>query len=300
MNIMLWVMAMKNIKTALKKDIGILLLDIIAVNLSYFLALVFRAAVDDVGLIFTPAYDFPLYFGVFLRFAPIYTVACIIIFIIFHLYGAVWKFAGINDMYRIIGAWLVTTAVQVLGTMTLMRIMGYQIGRMPYTYYMVGSVLQLLLVSAIRFASRFVLVEKNRRQKKEGKAIIVGAGELGTLTMNVLQSGKNFNVCAIVDTEKERVGLLINGVPVFGIETLDPLLDKNNINCVFLAEPDLSVSDRMMIAAACRKRGIELRERAADSEETVTEEQFVVPTTVMESEWAERYKEQFGEEPSFF
>lgn len=291
---------MEKIKTVLKKDIGLLLLDILAVNLSYFLALVFRAAVDDVILILDQAYDFPLYFNIFLRFAPIYTVACIIVFYLFHLYGAVWKYAGINDLYRILGAWLVTTAVQVFGTIVFMRLMGYQIARMPSTYYLVGSALQLLFMLANRFTSRFVSTEKKRRQKKTGKAVIVGAGELGTLTMNALQSGRNFEVCAVVDTEKERVGLLLNGVPVFGIETLEPLLDKNDINCVFLAEPDLSPSDRMKIASACRKRGIELRERAVNSEEMVTEEQFVIPTAVMEDEWAEKYKQQFGEEPSFF
>lgn len=43
----------------LKKDIGILLLDIIAVNLAYFLALVFRAAVNGMGTLFGDAYKFP-------------------------------------------------------------------------------------------------------------------------------------------------------------------------------------------------------------------------------------------------
>ena len=43
---------MDRIKNALKRDIWILLLDIVAVNLAYFLALAFRVAVNDMGGIF--------------------------------------------------------------------------------------------------------------------------------------------------------------------------------------------------------------------------------------------------------
>ena len=40
----------------------------------------------------------------FLKFAPFYTILCILVFAIFRLYGGMWRYAGINDMNRIIGA----------------------------------------------------------------------------------------------------------------------------------------------------------------------------------------------------
>ena len=45
----------------LKKDIGVLLLDIVAVNLAYFLALAFRAAVSEAGTLFAQEYHFSFY-----------------------------------------------------------------------------------------------------------------------------------------------------------------------------------------------------------------------------------------------
>ena len=292
---------MDKIRIVLKKDIGILLLDILAVNFAYILALIFRAGIDDAAPIFSQTYDFPSYFGIYLRFAPIYTLVCILVFIVFRLYGSVWEFAGINDMYRILGAWIVTTVFHIVGTSILVRVMMSGHSRMPLTYYIVGSALQLLFVTAIRFGRRYAAMAKRRRQKKSGKAIILGAGALGTLTMNVLQEGENYEVIAIVDTKKEHVGLLLNGVPVFGIETLDALLEKNQVSCVFLAEPDLNVVDRMKIAVSCKRHGVELKERrVTETEENVTEDQFVIPTTKMESKWVEQYKQQYGEEPSFF
>ena len=283
----------------LKKDIGVLLLDILAVNLAYYLALLFRAAVSDAGLLFAQEYHFSFYLNLFLRFAPIYTVLCIVVFYLFHLYGGVWKYAGRNTAYNVFFSWLVTTVIQLAGSMLLIIPMGYPIGRMPLTYYIVGAALQLLFVILIRFARRFASIEKKRREKKSGKALVVGAGTLGMLTMQAIRDGENYDVCAVVDTQKENIGLLVDGVPVYGLETLDALLDKNAISCVFLAEPDLSSSDRAKIVLACSQRKIELRERSDKTDESVKEEQFVT-TTEVDREWAEEYKKQFGEEPTFF
>lgn len=283
----------------LKKDIGVLLLDILAVNLAYYLALLFRAAVSDAGLLFAQEYHFSFYLNLFLRFAPIYTVLCIVVFYLFRLYGGVWKYAGRNTAYNVFFSWLVTTVIQLAGSMLLIIPMGYPIGRMPLTYYIVGAALQLLFLILIRFARRFASIEKKRREKKSGKALVVGAGTLGMLTMQAIRDGENYDVCAVVDTQKENIGLLVDGVPVYGLETLDALLDKNAISCVFLAEPDLSSSDRAKIVLACSQRKIELRERSDKTDESVKEEQFVT-TTEVDREWAEEYKKQFGEEPTFF
>ena len=283
----------------LKKDIGVLLLDIVAVNLAYFLALAFRAAVSNAGTLFAQEYNFVLYLNLFLHFAPIYTVLCIVVFFIFHLYGGVWKYAGRNTAYNVFFSWIITTLIQVAGSSLMMSLLGSKLGRMPLTYYIVGAGLQLLFVTLIRFARRAASIEKKRREKKNGKALVVGAGTLGMLTMQAIRDGENFEVCAVVDTQKENIGLLIDGVPVYGLETLDALLEKNKIDCVFIAEPDLSASDRAKIVLACGQRKIELRERSDKTEESVKEDQFVA-TTEVDREWAEEYKKQFGEEPTFF
>ena len=293
---------MDRIRNALKKDIWILLLDIVAVNLAYYLALVFRVAVNNMGGIFGSPSDVPVYFSAFYRIAPVYTVLCIVVFFLFRLYGGVWRFAGVNDMYRILGAWLGATLLQIGVSFLTMRAMNFKFARMPATYYMVGCMLQLLFVTAIRFGPKTVADEKRRRAKKAEKALVVGAGEVGQQTVKMLQSGMNYEVSAIVDTENEHVGLLIDGTPVYGLETLEALIENNGIKCVFLAEPDLSNINRGRIAACCKVRNIELKERMFDStniNEPVSEQQFKAVTYV-DKEWAEEYKKQFGEEPSFF
>ena len=251
---------MERIKNALKRDIWILLLDVVAVNLSYFLALAFRVIVNDMGGIFGSPKDIPAYFSVFYRFAPIYTVLCILVFFLFKLYGGVWRFAGINDMYRILGAWVVTTVIQVAVSFFSMRANGFNTSRMPATYYMVGCVLQLLFMTAIRFGPKTVAEERRRKAKKAEKALVVGAGELGQQTVKMLQSGVDYDVSFIVDTEKEHVGLLMDGIPVFGVENLEDLLKKNEIQCVFLAEPNLTGPDRKSISQICSALKIDIQQ----------------------------------------
>lgn len=290
----------------IKKDFGVLILDIVAVNLAYFLALVFRVAVNNMGGVFGAPSDVPVYFSAFYRIAPIYTVLCIVVFFLFKLYGGVWRFAGINDMYRILASWVVTTLIQLLVSYLMMNAIGFITSRMPATYYMLGCVLQLLFVTAIRFAPKTIADERRRRTKKAAKALVVGAGDLGQQTMKVIQSGADYDVCCIVDTEQEHVGLLLDGIPVFGLETLEALLEKNEISCVFLAEPHLSISDRRRIAGVCKANHIDLKERLfgpeGAQEHTAGEDAEVefVPVTLVDEKWADEYKKEFGEEPSFF
>lgn len=294
---------MDRLKNALRRDFWILLLDVVVVNLAYYLALVFRVAVNSMGGIFGSPSDVPVYFSAFYRIAPIYTVLCIIVFFLFKLYGGVWRFAGVNDMYRILASWVVTILIQIVVSYLVMKAMGFNSPRMPATYYMLGCVLQLLFVTAIRFGPKTVADEKRRRAKKAEKALVIGAGEFGQQTVKMLQSGMNYEVSAIVDTENEHVGLMIDGTPVYGLETLEALIENNGVRCVFLAEPDLTGKNKGRIAACCKSHNIEMKERMFDTagkeSDLITEQQFKAVTDV-DPEWAEEYKKQFGEEPSFF
>ena len=76
------------------RDLWVVLLDMVAVNLSYYLALLVRFFVD--GEMRTVAVD--RYMPAFLSFAPFYAAFCLLAFIGWRLYGGIWRYAGINDM----------------------------------------------------------------------------------------------------------------------------------------------------------------------------------------------------------
>ena len=141
---------LKSFFKGLAGDLWVLLLDVIAVNAAYYLVLMLRYYVN--GAMDPRAQN---HLAAFLRFAPIYTVLCLIVFAVCRLYNGMWRYAGVNDMNRILTASVITSVMQVGGTI----IMGHT---MPRSYYIGGALIQFLLIVLIRFAYRFVLVEQKK------------------------------------------------------------------------------------------------------------------------------------------
>ena len=157
------------------QNLWTVILDIVAVNISFFIALLLRFYVqnqmtDEALLYYLPAFS---------NFAPYYTAACIVVFILFRLYGGMWQFAGINDMNRILGANAVAVAIQILGTWLILPPGGGHT-RMPVSYYAIGAILQFALLAMIRFGYRILMVEKRKvagRKVSTVPAMVIGAGE---------------------------------------------------------------------------------------------------------------------------
>ena len=236
---------MKKIWDTVARDLWIILLDILAVNAAYILALLVRFYVN---FQFRPTVRY--YLTDWLRFAPFYTIACIIVFALFRLYGGMWRYAGVNDMNRIIGASLVTTILQVAGTLAFIR-------RMPITYYVIGAILQFFFLSLIRFGYRFLLVEKKKLSVKKAAAVptmIIGAGEIGRKAIIYLEESAAFRPVVIVD--RKNAGKTLNGVPVTA--DLDKALQQ--VKAVFIADPTLETEERKNIRAKTEALGLELQD----------------------------------------
>jgi len=86
------------------KVAGILLiLDIISVNLAYFLALWLRFDLHFSGI---PS----VYLSAWKKFTLIYTVVCIVVFWLLRLYHSLWRYASFDELARVTIASIITTA----------------------------------------------------------------------------------------------------------------------------------------------------------------------------------------------
>lgn len=239
---------MKKAWQNLANDLWIVLLDILAVNAAYFLALMIRFYVN---FEFRPSVGY--YLTDWLRFTPFYTVICILVFFLFRLYGGMWRYAGISDMNRIIGANAVTVAVQVLGTMTML---GFA-RRMPLTYYVIGAVLQFLFVALIRFAYRMLLVEKKRISRRKTAAVsaaVVGSGETAKRAVRFLEENGDIRIRAILDPAGD--GKSLDGVPVFA----DPEEALREVQVVYLADVAMSGERRREIRRLAEGKSLRVQD----------------------------------------
>ena len=132
--------------------------DIIAVNAACYLALLTR---------FYVAKQFhsaaAQYIEAYTSYAPYYTILCLVIFCCFNLYSGIWKYAGFNDLNRIVGANVVCFIVHIIGTLILLR--GTPLIRMPISFYCLSAFTQTCLITASRFSYRLLLMEKVRVAK---------------------------------------------------------------------------------------------------------------------------------------
>lgn len=184
--------------------------DVIAVNLSYLMGLLVRF---DFKFSSIPA----AYYGAYLKFAPIYTVFSIIVFFFFKMYNSVWRFASFSELNRIMVANLITTVFQCVGITLLFM-------RMPFSYYIGGCVMQLILVVGVRFLYRFVNLERQKNRQKSlasENVMIIGAGRSGQMLIKELKTSDktSMRVCCIIDDNPNKKGRYTEGVQIVGDRT---------------------------------------------------------------------------------
>ena len=227
----------------------LMLYDAIAINLSYFLALWLRFDCRYTQIDIT-------YLHSFARFAPIYTVICIVVFLLLKLYRSIWRFASFNELVRVI---IATAVTGILHTVLITAIFG----RMPISYYLFGTIIQFILVLGVRFAYRFFLTLKSEtRSGRKTNVMLIGAGAAGQMILKDIQSAKESEdkVLCIIDDNKNKWQRYINGVPIVGgREDILANCEKYKIEKIYIAIPSASPTDKRDILNICKETKCELK-----------------------------------------
>ena len=230
----------------------LVLYDIFVSNSAFFLALWLRF---DCNFSSIPKH----YLYAFLSFAPIYSAILFFVFNGFHLYQSIWRFASYREFERVVFACLLTTMCHILGTMAFFQ-------TMPISYYISGPILQFGMVLLIRFAYRFVLLERNRIRKSADSKItnimIIGAGHAGQMILRDITSRipTKEKVRCIIDDNPNKWKRYIDGIPIVGgCNAILESANKYNIDKIYLCIPSASASRRRDILDICKKTGCALK-----------------------------------------
>ena len=232
-------------------SLGLLLYDALAVNAAYFLALWLRY---DMRYSAIP----PEYLAAFLRFAPVYTAVCLAVFFLLRLYNSLWRFASFNELARSLGATAITCVFHWVG-------MNAFVCRMPVAYYVIGALGQFLMVTAIRFAYRFIrLLSASRRKNARAvhNAMIIGAGAAGQAVLRELKTSEAADAVprCIIDDDPNKWGRTIDGVPVVGgREVIAEAAERYGVDQILIAIPTLSMQERGRLLTLCSETGCRLK-----------------------------------------
>ena len=230
----------------------LLLFDIFAVNLSYFIALWLRF---DLKYSTIPE----RYLTEWLRLVPIYTVIVIAVFALMRLYRSLWRYASYAELWRIIAACVITSGLHTI----LSRVL---FGRMPISYYVVGAGIQLVATIGIRFAYRFLLLMRSHTDGGDehgiSRVMIVGAGSAGQMIMRDIRRSKSIHdkVVCFIDDDANKWSRFLDGVPIIGgREEILSAAEKYGIDKIYLAIPSATAEARRDILNICKETGCALK-----------------------------------------
>ena len=230
---------------------GVLMLyDVVAVNLAYFLALWIRfdckfSSIDE------------RYLQNYIHFAAIYTVFCLGIFWALHLYKSIWRYASFTELMRVLTSSFLTAVFHAVAITLLF-------GRMPASYYLFGALIQFLLIIGVRFSYRFILLERSRRSisRSADPTMLIGAGSAGQMILRDIIRAKetDLDVKCIIDDNPNKRNRYLEGVPIVGgREDILVSVEKYRIKKILVAIPSASAEDQREILNICNETGCELK-----------------------------------------
>jgi len=226
--------------------------DFLSMHVAYFLALWLRF--DCVYSAIPSEYLLS-----YKQFITLYSVGAIILYYLLRMYRSMWEYASYNELMRTFLGSFAASGIHILLITVIFR-------RMPLSYYLWGSLLQLILLLIPRFAFRFIrLMRAGMKQSDEtvGRVMIIGAGQAGQMLLRDMNTSEYIHDKAVcfIDDDANKWDRLIDGVPIVGgRDDILANVKKYHVNKIFLAIPSVKAEDRKDILSICNETDCELKQ----------------------------------------
>lgn len=228
----------------------LVMLDIIVVNVSSFLALWVRFEFEF------SAIDRQFLESIY-RFAPINMVCTVLIFYVFRLYKSLWKYASVNELVNAGAAVFFSVIINTL----LMKTTGYEV---PRSYPILYMLFLFVFVIGIRFSYRFLrfLSHQYRGKKEIENVMVIGAGEAGSAIMKEIRVSEytKKKVCCVIDDDPLKKGRFIQGCPIVGgRDVILKSVEKYKIGEIYIAMPSISKKQVKQLIEICQETDCQIR-----------------------------------------
>lgn len=200
----------------------------------------------------------PTKFGWFENTWYIYTTIYIVTFILMGVYKNMWRYAGIEDVFKCLQASIVANIVFLIFT---------QIFKIPIRYYVyiVSFFVTSFSTMAIRIVYRAILIIGDKNTKKLShytNIMIVGAGNATAAMLNEIKRNNpnNYLVKCIVDDDETKIGRTINSIKIVSsTEEIPMIVKKYNIEEIIISIPSLDKENKKRILDICANTKCKLK-----------------------------------------
>lgn len=249
-------------KKKLERIALLLLLDIVAINVSFLIALLLRFEIDPHNS------EFQRFLSIYAGTFVIATLIQLAVFYVFDLYNSLWKYASTIEMVKIVSAASFASAATT-------AYFAISANMLPRSVLIIACLLDMFFVGGVRFSYRAfrglykrtlpsVFFKSNRDAikpdfigKSERKRImVVGAGDAGASIIKEIQASEDReqNVVVVIDDDPQKLRRKIHGVSISGaVNDINELALKYRVDEIIIAIPSADRAAIQKIVQECSK-----------------------------------------------
>lgn len=188
-----------------------------------------------------------------------YAIVAIVVFWCFRMYRSMWRYASYGELFRTLTGSVTASLIHII-------LMALIFGHMPLSYYLWGSVVQLMLLIVPRFSYRLLLFFRSalkNTNETAGRVMIIGAGQAGQMLIRDMKTAKEVTdkaVC-LIDDDQNKWGRYIEGVPIVGgRDDIMLNVEKYHVSKIFIAIPSATAEEKKEIINICKETSCELKQ----------------------------------------
>lgn len=252
-----------NWKDMFTKQVLMVLYDVVAINLSYFLAQFSLITIMGNS-------DLAFWARIFAERALPVTIVFFMLLNAFRVYASMWEYAGIRELSNICAAVFIgglsSVAIDIAMSSFGFSMSEVKNGCFNMYVYVLGTILAIIFIGGMRLVYRFLRrqmrLRKMPRQKKADRVMIVGAGDMGMIIISELGANnyaKGKPVVA-VDDNPTKIGKRLRGVPVKGTcDEIPELVERYRINTIIMCVPSIGMERQTEIMRIAVETGCKLK-----------------------------------------
>ncbi len=190
-----------------------------------------------------------LFFDEILPGVLIYSLIAVVSMTVFRVYKTIWRYAGLKDFSGCIAGIIFGTGCYT-GVLKL-----FEVYFIPEIFFVFSGIVGIFVIALVRMAyiSIHYLITYKVNRESNNRVMIVGAGIAGQQLCEQMKTNRrNYNPVVFIDDDSNKIGRIINGVPVKGnTNEIVKIADKMNISEIILAIPTISIDDKKRILNIC-------------------------------------------------
>lgn len=211
------------------KTLVFLILDAFLISLSFFIAIL---VTNNFSFDFNGMREV-------LRHIPFAILIYWLTFVVFQMYRSLWRFASIEEFSRGIIASVIGTILVYIVNLLMFPHGGHFVLYLLSFFFVTSSTLGVRLSYRVFKTYR----KYSKRDNKNKKAIIIGAGDAGHLVYDEVIRNEDLDgtVIGFLDDDVRKIGKTIHGMPILDTtKNIETIICDRNIDIVYIAIPQAS------------------------------------------------------------